>query len=63
MGTGSKLGVKHPELGVDRFIAMVKERVELYLYSPHWAFVACSRVKCTLILIEIHRENFNLGQN
>jgi hypothetical protein len=25
-------------------IAKVKERVELYLYSPLWAFVACSRV-------------------
>jgi len=24
--------------------AEVKERVELYLYSPLWAFVACSRV-------------------
>ena len=27
--------------------AEVKERVELYLYSPFWAFVACSRVNCT----------------
>jgi hypothetical protein len=25
----------------------VKERVELYLYSPFWAFVACSRVNFT----------------
>jgi hypothetical protein len=27
--------------------AQVKERVELYLYSPVWAFVDCSRVKFT----------------
>ena len=30
--------------------AEVKERVELYLYSPLWAFVDCSRVKFTLLL-------------
>ena len=29
-------------------IAEVKERVELYLYSPLWAFVACSRVNFTI---------------
>ena len=29
--------------------AEVKERVELYLYSPFWAFVACSRVNVTFI--------------
>jgi len=37
MGTGSFLGVKRPGLGVDHPpppIAEVKERVELYLYSP-----------------------------
>jgi len=37
MGTGSFLGVKRPGLGVDHppsSSAEVKERVELYLYSP-----------------------------
>jgi len=37
MGTGSFLGVKRPELCVDHpppYNAEVKERVELYLYSP-----------------------------
>ena len=36
LGTGSVLGVKRPDLGVDHpppSIAEVKERVELYLYS------------------------------
>jgi hypothetical protein len=37
MGTGSFLGVKRPGRGVDHpppFSAEVKERVQLYLYSP-----------------------------
>jgi len=37
MGTGSFPGVKRPECGVDHpppSSAEVKERVELYLYSP-----------------------------
>jgi len=37
MGTGSFLGVKHPGHGIDHpplSSADVKERVELYLYSP-----------------------------
>ena len=37
MGTGSFPGVKQPERGVEHppiFCAEVKERVELYLYSP-----------------------------
>ena len=37
MGTGSFLGVKQPGRGVDnppQSSAQVKERVELYLYSP-----------------------------
>jgi hypothetical protein len=37
VGTGSFPGVKRPGRGIDhppRFIAEVKERVELYLYSP-----------------------------
>jgi hypothetical protein len=47
MGTGSFPGVKQPRRGVDHpttSSAEVKERVELYLYSPIWALVACSRV-------------------
>jgi hypothetical protein len=43
-------GVKRPERGVDNppsSCAEVKERVELYLYSSTWAFVACSRVNFT----------------
>jgi len=38
MGTGSFLGVKRPGHGVDHpppSGAKVKERVELYLYSPY----------------------------
>jgi hypothetical protein len=49
MGTGSFPAVKRPGCGVDQppSIAEVKERVELYLYSPLWAFVTCSRVTFT----------------
>jgi hypothetical protein len=46
-GTGSFLGVKRPGRGADHpppSSAEVKERVELYLCSPLWAFVACSGV-------------------
>jgi len=32
------------------FSAEVNERVELYLYSPLWAFVACYRVNFTFYL-------------
>jgi len=53
MGTGSFLGVQqlgcdtdHPPLSS----AKVKERVELYLYSSLWAFVACSSVNFTFYL-------------
>jgi len=47
MGTGSFSGVKRPGRGVDHPLpssAEVKERVELYLYSPFWDFVACYRL-------------------
>jgi hypothetical protein len=50
MGARSFLGVKRPGHGVDHpppSSAKVKERVELYLYSKLWAFVACSRVNFT----------------
>jgi len=50
MGTGSFPGVKRPGHDVDHppaSSAEVKERVELYLYSPLWTFVACSRMNFT----------------
>jgi hypothetical protein len=43
-------GVKRPGRGVEHpspSSAEVKERVELHLYSPLWALMACSKVKCT----------------
>ena len=46
MGTGSFPGVKRPGRGIDHpspSSAEVEGRVELYLYSPLWYFVACSR--------------------
>jgi len=53
MATGSFLGVQqlgydtdHPPLSS----AKVKERVELYLYFPLWAFVASSSVNFTFYL-------------
>ena len=49
-GTGSFLAVKRPGRGVDHpppSKAEVKERVELYLYSPSGLVVACSRVNLT----------------
>jgi len=51
MGTGSIPGGKRPVRGVDHppaWSADVKKRVELYFYSPVWAFVACSRTNFTL---------------
>jgi hypothetical protein len=50
MGTWSFPELKWPALGVDHPFpssAEVKERVELYFYSPSWAFVARSRVNFT----------------
>jgi hypothetical protein len=47
MGTGSFPGVKRPGTGVDHSppsSAEVKEKVELYFYSPLWVFVACFRL-------------------
>jgi len=43
---GLSRGVKRPGRSADHtlpFGAKVKERVQLYLYFPLWAFVACSR--------------------
>jgi len=50
MRTGSFPGLKRPVHGVDHppsSSAEVKERVELYLYSPVCAFMASSRVSFT----------------
>jgi len=50
MGTGYFPGVKRPGHGVHHpppSNAEVKERVELYFYSPLWVFVAYSRVNFT----------------
>jgi hypothetical protein len=50
MGIGSFLGLKRPGRGVEHLppsSVEVKERVDLYLYSPIWAFVACSNVNFT----------------
>jgi len=47
MGTGCFAEVKWLRYGVEYpppSSAEDKERVELYFYSPLWAFVACSRV-------------------
>jgi hypothetical protein len=47
MGTGYIPGVRRPGRGVGRpppSSVEVKEGVELYIYSPNWVFMACSRV-------------------
>jgi len=54
MCTRSFPGVKRPGHGIDHPLppsAKVKERVELYLYSPLLAFVVCSRVNRTFTRI------------
>jgi hypothetical protein len=51
MVIGSLQGLKLPGRGVDHpppSIAVVKEREELYIYFPFWAFVACSGVNFIL---------------
>jgi hypothetical protein len=50
MDTGSFPGVKRPGRGVKHSTpssAEVKEKLEIYLYSLMWAFVASSRVTFT----------------
>ena len=60
-------GVKRPGRGVDHplpFSAEVKERVELYIYPPLWAFVACYRVNFTflyrLLIFFLFRNTINI---
>jgi len=51
----SFLGVKQLGCGIDHpppSSAEVKEKVELYLFSPLWAFMAHSRVNFTCYLEE-----------
>jgi hypothetical protein len=58
MGICSYTGVQRPGWGVDHSppsSAEVKERVELYLYSPLWAFMACSRVNFTFTCFSYFR--------
>ena len=53
MGTGYFLGIKRPGRGADHppsHTAEVKETVELYIYSPLWGFMGCSRVTFTFHL-------------
>jgi hypothetical protein len=56
MGTGAKVwpghDVDHPPLSS----AEVKNRVELYLYSPLRAFVAYDRVKPTCLVLHKRRK-------
>ena len=52
-------GVKRPGRGVDHpppSRAEVKERVELYLYSSLWAFVACPRVSFTFTFYNLCKD-------
>jgi hypothetical protein len=52
MGNESFSGVKRPGRGVNHppsSKAEVKERVQLYLYSPLWVFIACYRVDFTIL--------------
>ena len=60
MGTGSFTGVKRPgrdSVHPPRSSAKVKERVELYLYSPFGAFVACYSVN--VLACSMNTENFS----
>jgi hypothetical protein len=47
MGTGFFPVIKWPGHGIGPSSTEVKERVELYIYSPLWAFMACSMVNFT----------------
>jgi hypothetical protein len=53
MGTRSFLGVERPGMALTHthLAPRLKKRVELYLYSPLWAFVAHSRANFTFYWI------------
>jgi hypothetical protein len=66
MGTGSFSGVKLLGRGDDHHppsSAKVKERVELYLYSPSWTFVACFRVNFTITFTGNASDFYSSGNN
>ena len=59
-------GVKRPGCGVDHAhpsSAEVKERVELYIYSPLWAFVAYYRVKFTFLPLHQFQSSRDLREH
>jgi len=64
MGTGSFPGLKQPGRDVDHqplSISEVKERVELYYYSPSGLFLACSRVNLTF-KVKVKQSHYRPGQ-
>ena len=66
MGTGSFPGVKRPGRGVDHqppYSAEVEGRVELYLHSPPWAFVACWRTLPLLCIQGTKGSGFRAGRD
>ena len=61
MGTGClTMGVKRPGRGINQpppSSAAVKERIELTLL-PLWAFMACSRVNYTFVVVKMFGHNY-----
>jgi hypothetical protein len=54
MGSGSFPGIKRPGRGVNHpppSSAEVEERIEIYIYSLLWVFMACSRVNFTFTFV------------
>jgi len=59
MGTRSFPWIERSGHGVDQpppVSAEVKERAQLYFYSPLWAFLVCSGVNFTTVRIPVHQE-------
>jgi hypothetical protein len=50
----TKRGFVHPPTST----AEVEERVELYIYSPFWNFVACSKLKFMAIDFVAKNESY-----
>jgi hypothetical protein len=60
IGTGSLPGVKRPGRDADhapQSSAEVKERVDLYIFFPLWAFLACSRANFTFMYLNIFHQH------